>query len=163
MTTDAGVVQLTKPSEHEIMVTRNFAAPRSAVFDALTNPAVVTQWLLGPTGWTMPICEIDLRVGGKFRFKWRHTDGSELGMSGVYREVEPPTRLTNTEVFDEDWTGGETLTTVGLAEREGVTTLSQTIRYSSPAARDGALATNMLDGMNASFDRLDKLLRSAES
>lgn len=163
MTTEPTLLQLTKPSEHEIMVTRSFTAPRSAVFDAITNPAVITQWLLGPTGWTMPICEIDLRVGGKFRFKWRHTDGRELGMSGVYREVNPPQRLTNTELFDEDWTGGETLTSVGLAERQGITLFSQTIRYSSPAARDGALATGMIAGMDASYERLEKLLQSAES
>ncbi len=156
-------MKISKPSDHELMLSRSFVAPRSAVFDALTNPAVLTQWMLGPAGWTMPTCENDLRVGGKFRFKWRHADGREMGVSGVYREVEPPQRLTNTELFDDDWTGGETLVSVGLAELQGVTTLSQTIRYSSPAARDGALAIGMLDGITASYERLEKLLQSAEN
>ncbi len=152
---------VTRPSQHEVMVSRTFAAPRAAVFDALTNPAVVTQWLLGPSGWTMPVCEIDLREGGKYRFKWRHADGSELGVTGVFREVEPPVRLTNTELFDEDWTGGETLATVGLAEQDGLTHFSQTIRFSSPEARDAALTTGMLEGMSASYERLDSLLRAS--
>lgn len=173
--TDTASLQVSTPSEHEVMVTRSYAAPRSAVFDALTNPAVLTQWLLGPAGWTMPVCEVDLRVGGKFRFKWRHVDGREIAMTGVYREVDPPHRITNTEQYEfspsehsdsetaEHAAHGETLSTIGLAEHAGKTIVAQTIRYDSPQARDAALTSGMLEGMNASYERLETLLRAAGS
>ena len=82
---NSGTFKVTTPSDLEIAMTRVFNAPRRLVFDALTKPELVKQWLLGPPGWTMPVCEIDLRVGGAYRFMWRKTDGTEMGMRGVYR------------------------------------------------------------------------------
>ena len=157
---DAGTLQVTTPSDHELALTRVFAAPRERVFDALTTPALLQRWLLGPPGWSLPICTIDRQVGGAFRFVWRDSDGAEMGMSGVYREVAPPERLVHTELFDADWTGGETLVTTVLFEQGGRTTLTTTVRYASQAARDAALGTGMEQGVAASYDRLDELLAS---
>src|ERR1700740_2690854 len=92
---------LTTPTEREIAMTRVFDAPRRLVFDAMTRPELVKRWLLGPPGWSMPVCEIDLRVGGTYRYVWRGADGTEMGMRGVYREIAPPERLVATESFDE--------------------------------------------------------------
>jgi uncharacterized protein YndB with AHSA1/START domain len=100
---NTGTLQLTTPADREIQMTRVFVAPRHLVFDAFTKPEFVRRWLLGPEGWTMPVCEIDLRVGGGYRYVWRHANGNEMGMRGVYREIVTPERLVSTETFDESW------------------------------------------------------------
>jgi uncharacterized protein YndB with AHSA1/START domain len=142
----------TTPSDREVAVTRVFNAPRRLVFDAWTNPGHLPHWMLGPEGWTMPVCEVDLRPGGGWHFVWRKSDGSEMEMRGVYKEVAPPERLVSTESWGGDWP--ETLNTLVLSEENGKTTSTLTIRYPSKAARDAALKTGMKDGMNESFDRL---------
>jgi uncharacterized protein YndB with AHSA1/START domain len=114
--------------------------------------------MLGPPGWTMPVCEIDLRVGGAFRYVWRDQDGNDMGMGGVYREIVPPERVVHNETFDEDWTGGETLVTTLLTEEAGKTTVAITVLYASREARDGALSTGMPEGMAMGYDRLAELL-----
>lgn len=149
---------ITTPSERELVMTREFAAPRGMVFDAFTKPELVRRWLLGPPGWTMPTCQIDLRVGGKYRYVWRNADGSEMGMGGTFKEIVRPSRIVSTERFDEDWTGGETLVTIEFVERGGTTTVSTTVRYSSREARDGAIKTGMAKGVEAGYERLDELL-----
>jgi uncharacterized protein YndB with AHSA1/START domain len=153
-----GSLEVTTPTEREIVMTRVFDAPRRLVFNAWTQPELVKRWMLGPPGWTMPVCEIDLRVGGRYRYVWRGEDGREMGMGGVFREVAPPERLVTTELFDEDWTGGETLSTLVLTEAGGRTTMVNTVLYSSQEARDGALKTGMADGVEASCVRLEELL-----
>ncbi len=154
-------LKLTTPSDREIAMTRVFDAPRQLVFDAHTKPDLVRQWLLGPPGWSMPVCEIDLRVGGKYRYVWRHDrDGTEMGMGGVYREIVPPERIVNTEKFDEAWYPGEAVDTLVLAERGGRTTLTLTVRYESRDARDAVLKSGMESGVKASYDRLAGLLAS---
>jgi uncharacterized protein YndB with AHSA1/START domain len=151
-------LKITTPTERELVMTREFAAPRGLVFDALTKPALVQRWLLGPPGWTMPTCQIDLRVGGKYRYVWRHADGREMGMGGTFKEIVRPSRIVTAELFDEDWTGGETLVTTELVEQGGKTTLTTTVRYASREARDGAIKTGMAQGVEASYDRLEELL-----
>jgi uncharacterized protein YndB with AHSA1/START domain len=152
---------ITAHSEREIVVTRVFDAPRRLVFDAYTKPELIKRWLLGPDGWSMPICEIDLRAGGKYRYVWRNdTDGSEMGMGGVYREVVPPERIVVTEIFDEAWYPGEAVDTIVLVEQKGQTTLTQTILYNSRETRDAVLKSPMQTGMAASYDRLEKFLPS---
>ena len=152
--------KLIKPSEREITLARTFDAPRQLVFDAFTKPEMVKQWLWGPSEWPMVHCEIDLRVGGKLRYVWRHHTKGEMGMSGVFRDIKAPELLVNTELFDEDWTGGETLVTTTFEEHDGRTVVSATVRYSSQAARDGALKTAMIEGWSQGHDRLDELLAS---
>jgi uncharacterized protein YndB with AHSA1/START domain len=147
--------------EREILITRAFDAPRAFVFDAHTKPELVRRWLLGPPGWTMPVCEIDLRVGGHFRYVWRNAEGRDMGMGGVYREIVRPERIVSTEVFDEDWTGGETVNTLTFAEQAGRTTMTNIVLYSSAEARDGALKSGMTEGMEAGYGLLDKMLAGA--
>ena len=157
----AATLQLTAPGEREIAMTRVFDAPRQLVFDAHTKPELVKRWLLGPPGWSMPVCEIDLRVGGKYRYVWRHDrEGTEMGMGGVYREIVTPERIVNTERFDEAWYPGEAVDTLVLVERGGRTTLTLTLRYESREARDAVLKSGMESGVTASYDRLADLLAS---
>jgi len=158
--TNTGALKITTPSDLEIAMTRVFNAPRRLVFDALTKPELVKQWLLGPPGWSMPVCEIDLRVGGAYRYVWRKDDGREMGMGGVYREIVPQERVVCTELFDEAWYPGESLITTTLAEKDGKTTLTTTMRYVSQEARDGVLKSGMESGVAVSYDRLEQLLAS---
>jgi len=156
----AKALQVTTPSDCEIAMTRVFDAPRRFVFDAWTKPELVKQWLLGPPGWIMPVCEIDLRVGGRYRFVWRGPDGTEMGMGGVHREIVVPELIVNTQLFDDDWTGGETIGTLLLTEHDGKTTLTNSVLYFSKEARDNALKTGMADGVEMGYQRLDILLPS---
>ncbi|GGP86154.1 SRPBCC family protein [Saccharothrix coeruleofusca] len=146
---------VTTPSEVEIAISREFDAPRELVFDAFTRPEHVSRWLLGPDGWVMSVCEIDLRVDGAWRWVWRRdSTGEEFGMSGVYREVTRPSRVVNTEVYE----GNESVVTLELTERDGRTTVVQTSRFASQEVRDAVLATGMADGVDASFNRLAGML-----
>ena len=159
---DPGTLKLTTGGDREIVMTRVFDAPRTLVFDAFTKPELVKQWLLGPDGWSMPVCEIDLKVGGKYRYVWRRDkDGTEMGMGGVYREIVAPERIVATEKFDQSWYPGEALGTFVLIEQAGKTTLTETILYESREARDGVLKSGMEKGIVASYDRLAKLLEKA--
>jgi uncharacterized protein YndB with AHSA1/START domain len=146
--------------DREIVFKREFNAPRKLVFEAHSKPEYVQRWLLGPNGWTMPVCEIDFRVGGRYRYVWKHSDGREMAMGGVHREIVPHERIVTTELFDEDWTGGEAVTTLTLTERGSKTFMTSTVAYASREARDGALATPMADGMETGYARLDELLAS---
>ncbi|MBO9559113.1 MAG: SRPBCC family protein [Caulobacter sp.] len=148
------------PDDLRIVITRGFDASRDLVFACMTKPDLVKRWMTGPPGWTMPVCEIDLRVGGKYRYVWRNTEGQDMGMGGVYREIVAPERIVSSELFDEDWTGGETIATQVLTERDGRTTLTTTVVYSSAAARDAALKTGMTEGMEMGYANLDALLET---
>jgi uncharacterized protein YndB with AHSA1/START domain len=160
MTTEtrAGETTFTTPSDLEIVMTRVVDAPRSLVFEAHTNPEHLPNWLTGPAGWSMPVCEIDLRPGGAWRFVWRQSDGSEMEMQGEYREVSPPDRVVSTESWGGNWP--ETLNTVALTEEDGKTRITQTILYPSKEARDAALGTGMKDGVTLSYNRLSDYLRT---
>ena len=154
-----GELKITTSGDRELVMTRVFDAPCRLVFDAHTKPELVQRWLLGPPGWSMPVCEMDVRVGGTYRWVWRNdSDGTEMGMGGTYREVRAPERLVTTEKFDEAWYPGEALNTLVLVEQVGRTTLTQTMRYESREARDRVLKSGMESGVKASYDRLDELL-----
>jgi uncharacterized protein YndB with AHSA1/START domain len=157
---NTGTLKVTSPTDREIAMTRVFDAPRRLVFDALTKPELVKQWLLGPPGWSMPVCEIDLRVGGAYRFLWRGPDRTEMGTRGVCREIVSPERFVTTEKFDEPWYPGESLVTYVLVEQGGKTTLTLTVLYESREARDAVLKTPMEQGVAMSYDRLAELLAS---
>jgi uncharacterized protein YndB with AHSA1/START domain len=120
------------------------------------------RWMHGPNGWTLAVCEVDLRVGGRFRYVWRKANGREMGMGGVFREIMRPERIVHNEVFDDDWTGGETTVTTILAERQATTILTVTILYASKDARDGALKTNFVSGMEAGYKVLEEVLASLD-
>jgi uncharacterized protein YndB with AHSA1/START domain len=155
----AETLKITTPSERELVMTRVFDAPRTLVYDAHTKPELVRRWLLGPPGWSMPVCEIDLRVGGTYRYVWRRDrDATEMGMGGVYREIRAPERIVSTERFDEAWYPGEAVGTLVLVEQGGKTTLTSTMLYQSREARDAVIKSNMESGVTASYDRLADLL-----
>jgi len=153
-------LQVATRGDCEIVMSRVFEAPRQLVFEACSKPEFVRRWLLGPDGWSMPVCEIDLRVGGSYRYVWRHSDGREMGMGGVYREIVVPERIVATEKFDEAWYPGEAVGTILLVEQSGKTTLTQTILYDSRETRDAVLNSPMEKGVAASYDRLEAVLAS---
>jgi uncharacterized protein YndB with AHSA1/START domain len=157
-TSKGSVTTFTTPSDREIAMTRVFDAPRGLVFEAWTRPEHVPNWMLGPPGWTMPVCEIDLRPGGVWHFVWRRSDGSEMEMRGEYREIVPPERLVSTESWGGDWP--ETINTVTLTEENGKTTMTLTVLYPSKEARDAVLKTGMKDGVSQSFERLADYLQT---
>src|SRR5256885_11141601 len=138
---NTGTLKVTTPTEREVVLTRVFDAPRRLVFDAMTKPELLKRWLTGAPGWSMAVCEMDLRVGGAYRWVWRGPDGAEMGMGGVHREIVPPERIVCTQVFDQDWTGGEAVGTLVLTEKDGKTTPTNTVRYSPRPARDAGLPT----------------------
>jgi uncharacterized protein YndB with AHSA1/START domain len=156
-----GATTFTTPSDREVVITRVVDAPRTLVWEVWTDPEHVPNWLLGPEGWTMPVCEIDLRPGGAWHYVWRKADGSELDMHGSYREVTPPERLVSTESWGGDWP--ETINTLTLTDEAGKTTITQTVLYPSQEARDAALETGMKDGAAQSFDRLADYLGTLAS
>src|SRR5215467_11228641 len=93
-------VNVSTEGETSVLITRTFQAPADLVFDAHTKPDLVRKWLLGPEGWTMPVCEIDLRVGGKYRYVWKkESTGHQMRMGGEYREIEQPEKIVATEKF----------------------------------------------------------------
>lgn len=157
--------QVTLPSDTEVEVTRAFDAPRDLVWKAYTTPELVRRWLVGAPGWTMPVCEMDVRVGGALRWVWRADEGgAEFGFHGEYLDVVAPERIVHTEHFDAGDVGGameesgEARVTLTLDERDGVTTVTSRIDYGSKEARDAAVSTGMTDGMEISYKKLDELL-----
>lgn len=156
--TRTGVTTYATPTDREIVVTRVVDAPRRIVFDAYTNPRHLQKWLLGPEGWTMPICEMDARPGGAWRYVWRKDDGTEMAMGGIITEFVPHERLVTTERWGPEWP--ETVNTTIFTETGGQTAVILTILYPSKAARDAALKTGMKEGMDQSHARLERLLQT---
>jgi uncharacterized protein YndB with AHSA1/START domain len=154
----ANALKINAQSDREIVMTRVFDAPRHLVYEAWTKPDLLKRWLGVFRGWTMPVCEMDARAGGSYRWQWRNADGSEMGVRGVFREVVPNERLVATEKFDDAWYPGEGLNTTTFVEKAGKTTVTQTLRYESREARDGVLKSPMETGVAASFDNLEKML-----
>ena len=156
---NTGTLKVTTPSDCEIVLTRVFDAPRPLVFDAFCKPELLKRWF-GPRGWSLAVCEVDLRVGGGFRFVLRGPDGKEMGMRGVYREIVPPERSVHMESFDDY--PGESQVTAVFAEQGGKTTLTATVLYPSQEIRDIVIKSGMEHGAAESYDKLAELLASAE-
>jgi uncharacterized protein YndB with AHSA1/START domain len=155
---NTGTLQITTPSDREIVMTRVFDAPRQLVFDAFSKPELLKRWF-GPRGWSLVVCEVDLRVGGGFRFVLRGPDGKEMGMRGVYREIVPPERSVHMESFD-DWPGAESQVTTVLVEQGCKTTLTATVLYPSQEVRDAVVKSGMEHGAAESYDKLAELLET---
>lgn len=153
-----GKLEITTPNDREIVMTRAFAAESALVWEAYTRPEHLQRWLGVHNGWTFPVCEMDLRVGGRYRWVWRAPNGMEMGMGGVYREIVPGVRIVATERFDNPWYEGEAVDTVEFHEQGGVTTLTMTVLYDSKEIRDAVLQTPMESGVAAGFDTLERLL-----
>jgi uncharacterized protein YndB with AHSA1/START domain len=152
-------VNVAAEGESSILIMRTFNAPPELVFDAHTKCELVKRWLLGPEGWTMPVCEIDLRVGGKYRYVWKkESTGHEMGMGGEYREIERPERLVATEKFDDPWYEGEAYSTLTLTRSNGMTQLRNVVTYATREIRDNVLKSPMAEGLEAGYERLEVLL-----
>ena len=155
-----GSLKVTTPTDREIAMTRAFDAPPRLVFDAWTKPELLKRWLGVFGGWSLDVCEVDLRVGGTYRFVWRGPDGAQMGMRGVYRDIVPLERMVSTETFDEPWYQGEALGTTVFVGKAGKTTVTTTVRYASREVRDGVLKSPMASGVAQSYDKLAELLAS---
>jgi uncharacterized protein YndB with AHSA1/START domain len=168
-------LKVTTPSDLEIVMTRTFNAPRKLVWEAMTRPDLVRRWLFSPPGWNMSACEMDNRVGGKFRWEWTGPDGGvALTIWGENREVSPPAKVVHTECMkmgpgaggncppDESGEPWELLATVELTEEAGQTLLRMTLLFPSKQARDGALASGMEHGVGAGYNTLEGLLVEME-
>jgi uncharacterized protein YndB with AHSA1/START domain len=151
-------LKLTARGDREIVMTRVFNAPRTLVWDAFTKPELLRVWLLGPPGWTMPVCQLATKVGESYRYVWRGPSGEEMGMGGVLREFVPPARIVATEKFDQPWYPGEAVGTIEFVEHNGQTTLTQTLVYESREARDIVLKSPMEQGITMSYNRLEEML-----
>lgn len=156
-------LEVTLPSDREVRVVRQFNAPRELVWDAHTKPELFQKWCLGPDGWSMPVCEMDVRVGGPYRWRWKSdVDGKEFGFFGKFIEVNKPATLVHEENYDPGDLGGSmssepVIVKNEFEEKNGVTTLVVTMLFSSKEARDGAKATGMTNGMEIGYARLDAL------
>jgi uncharacterized protein YndB with AHSA1/START domain len=154
-------LKVTTPSDREISMIRVFNAPRDLVFDAWTKPELLKRWLGVRGGWSFAVCEIDLKVGGKYRWIWEK-DGKQMAMGGVYREIVRPERIVCTEKFDDPWYEGEAIVTLTLTETNGKTTVTDNILYDSKEIRDAILKTPMEKGVAESFNLLADLLASGQ-
>lgn len=157
--------KVTLLSDTEVRVTRDFAAPRQLVWDAHTKPELVRRWMLGPPGWSMPVCEMAVRPGGKYRWRWRSEDAAkEFGFFGEFREVDAPAHMVHEENYDSDDMGGAmdasnpAIIRTSFREQAGITTLEMVMKFASKEIRDAAVSTGMTDGMEMGYERLDTLL-----
>ena len=158
---NSGSFRVTTPSDEEIRLTRLFDAPRQIVFEVMTKPEHVKLWWgqLGE-GYSVPVCEIDLRVGGAWRFVNRHPHG-EAAFHGEYREIAPPSRLVFTEIFEE-FPDSVSVVTTEFIEEGGKTRMTATVRYPSLEVRDMVISTGMARGAAVSYDRLEDLLAALQ-
>jgi uncharacterized protein YndB with AHSA1/START domain len=149
-------LQVSISGDTDIVLTRVFAAPAELVFGALTQPALLRRWH-GARGWSLVVCEIDLRVGGAWRFVSRGPDGAEMDMHGTYQEIVEPTRLVHSEIHP-DWPAGDALVITDLAEADGATTMTVKVTYSTSEIRDQVIRSPMQRGLGEAYDLLTSLL-----
>jgi uncharacterized protein YndB with AHSA1/START domain len=158
---NSSTFDVSTPSDREIRITRLFNAPRALVFEALTKPEHIRRWwgCLGE-GYGVPVCEVDLRPGGKWRFINRHPQG-EAEFYGEYREITPPDRLVYTEIY-APFPDNSSLVTTELTDENGKTRMTLTAQYSSLHVRDIVLGTGMEHGAAISYDRLEDLVQEMQ-
>ncbi len=150
------------PSDKQVLVTRSFDAPARLVWRAYVEPALLSRWCTGPDGWTMTISEMDVRVGGKYVWRWSNeSNGQGFGCHGEFLEVLEDLKLVQTQAWGEvgDTMGKEPfVVTLELSERGGVTTANTTMTFASTEDRDAAFSTGMADGMEMGYARLESLI-----
>lgn len=165
-------LKVSTPSDLEIVMTRSFNAPRRLVWDAMTKPDLVTRWMFVPPGWSWAVCEMDVRVGGRYRWAWNGPDGTlAMTISGEHLVVVPPAKIVHTELMEMSLGAGEACgseqqgsepwrlrATIELSESGGVTRLTMTLLFASKEARDAALASGMEQGVSAGYATLDTIL-----
>ncbi len=148
---------MVRDSETTVTFTRHFAAEPQRVFAAHTTPSIIKQWLLGPDGWSMPVCENDLRPGGKIRYEWKNdADGNGFSLTGEYEIVEPLRTVHMEQMHLPDPTPQSRVDTRFAAAPGGGTTMTMSMTLPDAATLEAVLATGMADGMEASFARLEQ-------
>jgi uncharacterized protein YndB with AHSA1/START domain len=147
---------VTEQGDNEIVITRSFAAPPQLVFDALTKPDLMRRWLKGPDGWSMDVCDVDLREGGRYRYGWSGPNDHSMEIAGEYRTINRPSRLVTTE--EMSGTEHTALSSAVLAAHGSETRMTTTMTYPSQEARDQAIASNMAAGVAASHKWLETVL-----
>jgi uncharacterized protein YndB with AHSA1/START domain len=157
---NTGTLKVITPTDREIVMTRVFDAPRHLVFDAFSKPELLKRWF-GPRGWSLAVCDVDLKVGGGFRFVLSGPEEKQMGMRGVYREITPPERSVHVESFDDF--PGESIVTAELVEQRGKTTLTVTVLYPSKEIRDAVIGSGMEHGAAESYDKLADLLMATQA
>jgi uncharacterized protein YndB with AHSA1/START domain len=158
----SGNLTVTTPGDREIAMSRVFDAPRNLVFDAYTKPELVRRWLGVFGGWSFGVCEIDLKVGGDYRYLWNGPEGATLGIRGKFLEITRDERIVCTEKFDPPFDMGEAHNTLTFVEQAGKTTLTIHVLSPTKEARDGMLKSGMADGVTTSFDNLERVLSGRE-
>ncbi|MBA2793494.1 MAG: SRPBCC family protein [Thermoleophilaceae bacterium] len=153
--TSSGTATVTLPTDEQILITRDFDAPRHMVYKAWTTPELVKRWWSGKRG-AMTTAEIDLRVGGRWRYVMEAEGGFEVAFHGEYREVDPDERIVNTEVY-EGMPDGEALNTTTFAETDGRTTLTTLVQHTCKEHRDAHINSGMEGGMQESMDLLEQV------
>ena len=153
---------ITTPGDRDIVVVREFDAPRDLVWLCYSKPELLRRWY-GLPDWTMTVCEMDFRVGGKWRYVTRSPNGYQMGSSGLFTAIAAPERIEQTEYYDDDWTKGGSENVVVFTETDGHTTVTTTVTYSSPEARAAAAASPMAEGMEIGFKRLDAVLAEEQA
>ncbi len=153
--TSSGSAKVTLPSDDQILITREFDAPRELVFKAWTTPELVARWWSGERGKVTSV-DIDLRVGGTWRYVMEANEGFEVAFHGDYREIVPSERLVYTEVY-EGMPEGEAVDTLTLTEEGGRTLLTMLVQHSCKEHRDGHINSGMEDGMQEAMDRLERV------
>ena len=161
--TTVATVNVTTPSEREIVMTRMFDAPRAVVYDCYTKTELLRRWMQ-PEGWAFIQCDNDLKVGGAFHWRWRNEQGQEIGIRGIYSEIVRPQQITRTEIFDFNSMQSESFGTLSLAEQNGQTTMTTRVLYASQEARDQALSFCAdRDAVSAKLDALIAELKRAQT
>jgi len=150
------------PSDTQVQVVRHFNAPVDVVWNAFTDIDSMRRWMLGPPGWSMPVCEMDFRVGGEYKNVFSSADGSEIAIVGDFREIETERKIVQDEKHvirnAHGESGHETVVTFIFEESNRITTVTTVIEYPSSSARDEALATGMGDAMEMGYRRIDELI-----
>lgn len=147
------------PSDTQLVATRHVDAPRELVWAAHTECEHIKHWQVGAEGWSVSGCEIDLRVGGSYRFAYSGPEGAHFQFTGVYREIDAPERIVNTERMDD--APVETVNTLVLTEHEGGTLIRAIVDYPSAEVREQILATGMLEGWDKSYADLEEYLAAS--
>ncbi len=157
-TASSGTAVVTLPSDTQILITREFAAPKHLVYKAWTTPELIKRWWSANRG-EVTLAEVDLRVGGKWRYVMIADGGFEVGFHGVYREIVPDKRIVSTEVF-EGMPEGEAVDTMTLTERGGRTTLTILVQHQNKAHRDAHIESGMEGGLQDALDLLEQVAMS---
>jgi uncharacterized protein YndB with AHSA1/START domain len=152
----SGKLKVTTRGDKEILLNRVFDAPRHLVWEAMSKPEYVRRWWCCMEGYTMPVCDMDFRVGGRWRYVMRSSDGSDVGFSGEYLAIEAPTKIVNTEIFDP-FPDAPATCTVTLEEKDGKTYFQNVVVHSTAEGRDAHINSGMEFGANIAFDRIEQI------